>query len=230
MTRVYEPFNGPTQPDLRTKRYMRTTVTAPAEPLIELPRTATEITGPVFGTDDVGDIGVDLTNGNTALGSLSIISGQVMDEDGRPVANALVEFWQANASGKYPHEIDTRPAPDDPHFTGAGRMLTDAEGRYRFTTIKPGAYPVPSSNNWWRPPHIHFSLYGDAFASRLVTQMYFPGDPLNAIDGILQAVPDAGARTRLIAQPDQSLGIHEHALGYRFDIVLRGRAETPMVG
>ncbi len=230
MTRVYEPFNGPTQPDLRTKRYMRTTVTAPAEPLIELPRTATEITGPVFGTDDVGDIGVDLTNGNTALGSLSIISGQVMDEDGRPVANALVEFWQANASGKYPHEIDTRPAPDDPHFTGAGRMLTDAEGRYRFTTIKPGAYPVPSSNNWWRPPHIHFSLYGDAFASRLVTQMYFPGDPLNAIDGILQAVPDAGARTRLIARPDQSLGIHEHALGYRFDIVLRGRAETPMAG
>ena len=204
MTRVYEPFNGPSQPDLRTKRYMRTTITAPAEPLIELPRTATETSGPVFGVDDVGDIGVDLTNGNTVLGSLSIISGQVMDEDGRPVANALVEFWQANASGKYPHEVDTRPAPDDPHFTGAGRMLTDAEGRYRFTTI--------------------------SLATRLVTQMYFPGDPLNAIDGILQAIPDADARTRLIAQQDQSLGIHEHALGYRFDIVLRGRAETPMVG
>lgn len=230
MTRVYEPFGGPSQPDLRTKRYMRTNVTAPAEALIELPRTATETSGPVFGAADVGDVGVDLSNGNTVLGSLSVIAGQVLDEDGRPVANALVEFWQANASGKYPHEVDTRPAPQDQHFTGAGRMLTDAEGRYKFTTIKPGAYPVPSSNNWWRPPHIHFSLYGDAFASRLITQMYFPGDPLNSIDGILQAVPDAAARTRLIAQQDESVGIHEHALGYRFDIVLRGRSETPMVG
>ena len=230
MTRVYEPFGGPSQPDLRTKRYMRTNVTAPAEALIELPRTATETSGPVFGAADVGDVGVDLTNGNTVLGSLSVIAGQVLDEDGRPVANALVEFWQANASGKYPHEVDTRPAPQAPHFTGAGRMLTDAEGRYKFTTIKPGSYPVPSSNNWWRPPHIHFSLYGDAFASRLITQMYFPGDPLNSIDGILQAVPDAAARTRLIAQQDESVGIHEHALGYRFDIVLRGHSETPMVG
>jgi protocatechuate 3,4-dioxygenase, beta subunit len=230
MTRVYEPFGGPTQPDLRTKRYMRTSITAPTEELIELPRTATETSGPVFGAADVGDIGVDLTNGNTVLGSLSVIAGQVLDEDGRPVANALVEFWQANASGKYPHAVDTRPAPQDPNFTGAGRMLTDAEGRYSFTTIKPGAYPVPKANNWWRPPHIHFSLYGDAFASRLITQMYFPGDPLNSIDGILQAVPDAAARTRLIAQQDESLGIHEHALGYRFDIVLRGRSATPMVG
>lgn len=230
MTRVYDPFDGPTQPDLRTKRYMRTGITAPAEPLIALPRTATEASGPVFGPADVGDTGVDLTNGNTVLGSLSVISGQVLDEDGRPVPNALVEVWQANASGKYPHEVDSRPAPQDPNFTGAGRMLTDGEGRYRFLTIKPGAYPVPNSNNWWRPPHIHFSLYGDAFASRLITQMYFPGDPLNAVDGILQAVPDAAARTRLIARQDESLGVHEHALGYRFDIVLRGRSETPMVG
>ena len=150
MSRIYEPFDGPSQPDLRTKRYMRTSITAPAEALIALPRTATETSGPVFGPADVGDVGVDLTNGNTVLGSLSIISGQVLDEDGRPVANALVEFWQANASGKYPHEVDTRPAPQDPNFTGAGRMLTDAEGRYKFSTIKPGACS-PSGTPTARP-------------------------------------------------------------------------------
>ncbi|MCA8927230.1 MAG: carboxypeptidase regulatory-like domain-containing protein [Alphaproteobacteria bacterium] len=229
MTRIYEPFGGPTQPDLRTQRYFRTTTTAPAEPLIPLPRTLTETSGPAFDARDLGGLGTDISNNNTVLGSLMVVAGQVTDEDGRPVPNALVEVWQANASGKYPHEVDARPAPQDPNFTGAARMLTDAEGRYRFTTIKPGAYPVPNTGNWWRPPHIHFSLYGEAFASRLISQMFFPGEPLNAIDGILQAIPDAAARTRLIARPDESLGIHEMALGFRFDIVLRGRNETPMV-
>ena len=229
MTRIYEPFGGPTQPDLRTKAYFRTTLTAPAEPLIELPRTVTETSGPVFGEQDLCGVGVDISNNNTVLGSLMVLAGQVLDEDGRPVPNALVEVWQANASGKYPHEVDSRPAPQDPNFTGAARLLTDAEGRYKITTIRPGAYPVPNTGNWWRPPHIHFSLYGDAFASRLITQMFFPGDPLNDLDSILQAIPDADARNRLIAKPDSSLDIHEHALGFRFDIVLRGRNETPMV-
>lgn len=228
MMRVYEPFGGPTQPDLRTERYFRTTTTAPAEAPIELPRTATETSGPAFDTADLAGLGLDLSNDYKALGSLMVVAGQVLDEDGRPVPNALMEVWQANASGKYPHVADSRPAPQDPNFTGAGRMLTDADGRYRFVTIKPGAYPVPNTGNWWRPPHIHFSLYGDSFSSRLITQMFFPGDPLNAADGILQAVPDAAARTRLIAQPDESLGIPEHALGFRFDIVLRGRNEAPM--
>ena len=230
MVRIYEPFDGPTQPDLRTKRYFRTTTTAPAEPLIPLPRTATETSAPQFDVSDLGTVGLDLSNDNKALGSLTVVSGRVLDEDGRPVPNALIEVWQANASGKYPHEVDGRPAPLDPNFVGAGRMMSDADGGYRFVTIKPGAYPVPQTGNWWRPPHIHFSLYGDAYASRLITQMYFLGEPLNTIDGILQAIPDAVARDRLIAKPDDAFGIHEHALGYRFDIVLRGRNETPMTG
>jgi protocatechuate 3,4-dioxygenase, beta subunit len=226
---LYEPYDDQTQPALHTQKYFRTTLTAPREKLITLPRTPTETSGPAFDADDVGELGVDLSSDNKAIGSLMVLEGRVLDEDGRPVPNALVEMWQANASGKYPHEVDQRPAPQDPNFTGAGRMLTDGEGRYRFVTIKPGAYPVPNSNNWWRPPHIHFSLYGHAFASRLITQMFFPGDPLNERDGILQAVPDGAARNRLIAVPDEAAGIFEHALGFRFDMVLRGRAETPMV-
>jgi len=225
----YAPFDGPAQPRLHTDKYFRTHVTAPREPLIELPRTATETSGPAFGMRDVCDVGVDLSNGNTAIGSLMVLAGRVLDEDGRPIPNAMVEVWQANAAGKYRHEVDSRPAPQDPNFTGCGRMLTDADGWYKFTTIRPGAYPVPNSNNWWRPPHIHFSLHGHAFASRLITQMYFPGDPLNEHDGILQAIPDAAAKKRLIANPDKGLGTYEHALGYRFDVVLRGRGETPMV-
>jgi protocatechuate 3,4-dioxygenase beta subunit len=229
MTRTYEPFGGPTQPDLRTESYFRTTLIAPIQPLIELPRTLTETSGPSFTEADLDGMGTDLTVNNTIVGPLSVIAGQVLDEDGRPVPNALVEFWQANAAGKYPHEVDSRPAPLEKEFVGAGRILTDAEGRYRFLTVKPGAYPVPNTGNWWRPPHIHFSLYGEAFASRMITQMFFPGDPLNDIDGILQAIPDEDAKNRLIAKKDTSLDIHEHALGYRFDLVLRGRNETPMV-
>ncbi len=225
----YAPFDDKSQPGLHTEKYFRTTLTAPREDLIPLPRTATELSGPAFGEADVGGLGVDLTQFNTIVGSRMIVEGSVLDEDGRPVAGSLVEMWQANASGKYPHEVDSRPAPLEPDFVGAGRMLTDADGKYRFATIKPGAYPVPNTRNWWRPPHIHFSLYGPAFASRLVTQMFFPGDPLNELDGILQAVPDAAARDRLIAKPDEGLGEHEFSLGFRFDIVLRGRAETPMV-
>lgn len=230
MARTYDPFDGPTQPALHSQEYFRTTLTAPKQPLVPLPRTLTETSGPVYGEADLDGIGVDISQNNTMIGSLSVVAGRVTDEDGRPVANTLVEFWQANASGKYPHEVDTRDAPQDPGFVGAGRMLTDEDGWYRFTTIKPGAYPVPKTNNWWRPPHIHFSLYGEAFMSRVITQMFFPGEPLNDVDGILQAVHEPNARDRLIAKLDHDLGIHEHALGYRFDMVLRGRNETPMVG
>jgi protocatechuate 3,4-dioxygenase beta subunit len=225
----YAPFDDATQPSLRTEKYFRTTLTAPRESLIPLPRTLTETSGPVFGADDINGMGIDLTQDNTIIGSRMVVEGRVLDEDGRGVPNALIEMWQANASGKYPHEVDSRPAPLEPDFVGAGRMLTDAEGKYRFVTIKPGAYPVPNTGNWWRPPHIHFSIYGHAFASRLITQMFFPGDPLNELDGILQAVPDAAARDRLIAKPEADIGEHEHSLGYRFDLVLRGRSETPMV-
>ncbi len=225
----YDPYDDKTQPSLHAQKYFRTTLTAPKETLIPLPRTLTETSGPLFGEADLDGVGVDLTVNNTIIGSRTIVEGRVLDEDGRPIRNAMVEMWQANAAGKYPHKVDSRPAPIEKEFVGAGRMLTDDDGKYRFITIKPGAYPVPNTANWWRPPHIHFSLYGHAFASRIITQMFFPGDPLNDLDGILQAVPDADARNRLIATPDESIGEHEHSLGLRFDIVLRGRSETPMV-
>ncbi len=224
----YAPYPPGTQPPVGSKRYFRTTQLAPAEPFVEAPVTLSEITGPLFRPDSVAEAETDLTGDGKALGQLMTLAGQVRDEDGRPLPGVLVEIWQANASGKYRHPVDGRDAPLDPNFIGAGRAVTDAEGRYRFLTIKPGAYPVPDSGNWWRPPHIHISLYGYAFMSRMITQMYFPGDPLNESDSIFNSVPDRAARDRLIAQGDPALGIHEHALGYAFDIVLRGRGQTPM--
>jgi protocatechuate 3,4-dioxygenase beta subunit len=150
-----------------------------------------------------------------------------MDEDGRGVPHALVEIWQCNAAGRYIHVRDDHPAPLDPNFTGAGRMITDVEGRYQFVTIKPGAYPWRNHPNAWRPAHIHFSVFGTTFLSRLVTQMYFPNDPLFAYDPIFQSIPDAQARQRLVSSFDLDLTRAEWALGYRFDIVLRGRNATP---
>jgi protocatechuate 3,4-dioxygenase beta subunit len=161
------------------------------------------------------------------LGERIIVTGRVVDEGGRPVPDTLVEVWQANAAGRYIHPRDQHPAPLDPNFTGAGHMVTDAEGCYRFVTIRPGAYPWRNHPNAWRPAHIHFSLLGASFLSRLVTQMYFPGDPLFPFDPIFNAVPDPAARERLIARFDLSTTEPEWALGYRFDIVLRGRAATP---
>jgi protocatechuate 3,4-dioxygenase beta subunit len=151
----------------------------------------------------------------------------VLNEDGRPVPNALVEIWQCNAAGRYIHAKDDHPAPLDPNFTGAGRMVTDADGQYQFTTIKPGAYPWRNHRNAWRPAHIHFSLFGSNFLSRLVTQMYFPGDPLFAHDPIFQSIPDVRARERLVSNFDLALTTPEWALGYRFDIVLHGSGATP---
>ena len=157
-----------------------------------------------------------------------ILTGRVLDSDGRPLRSTLVEIWQANAAGRYPDPVDDHPAPLDPNFTGAGRCLTDAEGRYRFVTVKPGAYPWKNHENAWRPAHVHFSLIGPGLANRLVTQMYFPGDPLLPLDPILQSIADPRGRERLIARFDLGVTVPDWALGYRWDITLRGRASTPL--
>jgi protocatechuate 3,4-dioxygenase, beta subunit len=178
----------------------------------------------------MGPLDNDLTrqHGGEPLGERIIVAGRVLDGDGRPVRNALVEIWQCNAAGRYIHQVDQHPAPLDPNFSGAGRALTDDDGRYRFITIKPGAYPWGNHENAWRPAHIHFSLFGPAFATRLVTQMYFPGDPLFEYDPIFQSVRDPKARERMIARFDLPTTEPEWALGYQWDIVLRGRESTPM--
>ena len=180
-------------------------------------------TGPVFGTSDVepGDSDLTRQHAGEPLGERIIVSGCVLDSGGRPIAKTLVEVWQANAAGRYAHDVDRHPAPLDPNFTGAGRCLTDADGNYTFVTIKPGSYPWTNHPNAWRPAHIHFSVFGRAFADRLVTQMYFPGDPWFAHDPIFQSVSDPKARERLVASFDLEATTPEWALGYRFDIVLR---------
>jgi protocatechuate 3,4-dioxygenase beta subunit len=166
--------------------------------------------------------------GGEPIGERIVVAGRVLDGDGRPVRNQLVEVWQANAAGRYVHKRDQHPAPLDPHFTGVGRCLTDDDGSYRFTTIKPGPYPWRNHRNAWRPAHIHFSLFGTDFTQRMVTQMYFPGDPLFALDPIYQAITDQAARDRLVATYDHDLTTHEWATGYRWDIVLTGSHGTPM--
>jgi protocatechuate 3,4-dioxygenase beta subunit len=187
-----------------------------------------ELVSPAFGHLDVGEIESDLTlqHRGEPMGQRILVNGRVLDGHGQPVRNQLVEIWQANAGGRYIHQRDQHPAPLDPNFTGAGRCLTDDEGRYHFTTIKPGAYPWRNHLNAWRPAHIHFSLFGNAFTQRLVTQMYFPGDPLFALDPIYQSIPDEKARARLIASYDHDLTDPEWALGYRWDIVLTGPQAT----
>jgi protocatechuate 3,4-dioxygenase beta subunit len=187
-----------------------------------------ELTSPAFGARDVGEAESDLTTMSLGepLGERMVVEGRVLDGDGRPVRHQLIEVWQANASGRYRHKRDRHPAPLDPNFTGAGRTLTDEEGRYRFTTIKPGAYPWRNHENAWRPAHIHFSVFGDAFTQRVVTQMYFPGDPLMPLDPIFNAIPDERARAGLIAAYDHELTSPEWALGYRWDIVLTGSRRT----
>jgi protocatechuate 3,4-dioxygenase beta subunit len=230
MTNGYRRDDKGTHPAYLTPEYRSTVRRAPDRPLILLPHTLSEITGPVYGHDRVGALDHDLTRQHAGepLGERIIVTGRVLDGDGRPVRNSLVEIWQCNAAGRYIHRADRHPAPLDPNFTGAGRAMTDDEGRYRFITIKPGAYPWGNHDNAWRPAHIHFSLYGRAFATRLVTQMYFPGDPLFDQDPIFQSVRDPKARGRLIASFDLGTTESEWALGYQFDIVLRGREATPM--
>jgi protocatechuate 3,4-dioxygenase beta subunit len=213
--------------------YKSTVPRSPSKPLVPLAQTLSELTGPVYGQDALGPLDDDLTKNGAVdgepQGERIIVTGRVMDEDGRPVPNTLVEIWQTNAAGRYIHKADQHNAPIDPNFFGAGRCMTDAVGRYRFITVRPGAYPWGNHANGWRPPHIHFSLFGPSFLTRLVTQMYFPGDPLLELDPVFLGVPDSEARERLIAEFSLEVTEPEFALGYAFDIVLRGRRATPMV-
>jgi protocatechuate 3,4-dioxygenase beta subunit len=210
--------------------YRATARRHPRLPLVVIPQTLSEITGPVYPYGSIGPLDFDLTTQHEVppIGERIIVEGQVMDEGGRPVPDTLVEIWQANAAGRYAHRIDSHAAPLDPGFSGAGRTVTDREGRYRFVTIKPGAYPWQNHENAWRPAHIHFSLFGQAFLTRLVTQMYFPGDPLQAFDPIFNAIASAARRERLVAAFSLESTMPGEALAYRFDIVLRGRDATPM--
>jgi len=216
-------------PPLGFPGYRSTALRAPKRPLVLLPHRLTEVTGPLLGEERVSPADADLTRQHEGepQGERIIVTGRVLDSGGRPVAGTLVEIWQTNAGGRYRHEVDRHPAPLDPNFTGLGRCMTDADGRYRFVTIKPGSYPWGNHYNAWRPAHIHFSVFGRAFTQRLVTQMYFPGDPLQPLDPILNSVPDRGARERLVARFEIGLTEPEWALGYSWDIVLRGTAATP---
>src|SRR5262245_1836289 len=212
--------------------YANTIRRAPAHALLHINPEAAELTGPVFGSDAIGpgdnDLTLNPTTGARALGQRIIVTGRVLEDDGRPVPNTLVEIWQANAAGRYRHQADDGCAPLDPNFVGGGRVLTDANGEYRFTSIRPGAYPWGNHYNAWRPSHIHLSVFGSSFPSRLVTQMYFPGDPLLPLDPIFNSVPCEQGRQLLIARYAHDVTEPGVALGYRFDIVLRGRDETPM--
>jgi len=218
------------QPPNLFASYVSAQKRAPKEPLVLMPHTLSEVTGPVYGHSKVAPENSDLTRQHKGepLGERIIVSGRVLDENGRAVPQALIEIWQANAAGRYIHHRDQHPAPLDPNFSGAGRLVTDAEGRYKFTTIKPGAYPWRNHPNAWRPAHIHFSLFGPSFITRLVTQMYFPGDPLIPLDPIYNSIPDAKAAARMVSRFDLETTVPEWALGFRFDIVLRGREATPM--
>jgi protocatechuate 3,4-dioxygenase, beta subunit len=209
--------------------YKSTVSRSPSRPLVLLPHQLTEVTGPLFGEDRVrpGDSDLTTRHEGEAIGQRIIVHGRVLDSDGRPVPDALLEVWQANAGGRYRHTGDDWPAPLDPNFTGLGRAVTDNLGRYRFVTIKPGAYPWGNHHNAWRPAHIHFSLFGRAFTQRLVTQMYFPDDPLFAYDPIWNSIPDPKARQRLVSRFDLETTVPNWALAFEFDIVLRGRDETP---
>jgi protocatechuate 3,4-dioxygenase, beta subunit len=219
-----------THPPLLYPGYRATVARAPARPLTVLPHLLTEVTGPLLGEGRVGELDHDLTRQHPGepLGERTIVHGRVLDGDGRPVPRTLVEVWQANAAGRYAHDLDRHPAPLDPNFTGVGRCLTDDQGGFRFVTVRPGAYPWKNHPNAWRPAHIHFSLFGRSFVQRLVTQMYFPGDPLFEFDPILNSIRDQRARERLVASFDPSETVPEWALAYRFDIVLRGRDATPV--
>ncbi len=222
------PLPG-SQPANDSPEYGSTHRRHPLQPLLRFAHTVTEATGPQFSPSQFPPL-VDLSvvDGRMAQGERIIVRGRVTDEDGRPVPNTMVEVWQANAAGRYAHPRDQHDAPLDPNFKGNGRVFTDADGWYQYQSIKPGAYPWANHYNAWRPNHIHYSLFGAGFATRLITQMYFPGDPLLDLDPIYNTVPDERARKRLVSQFDIEVTRPHFALGYRFDIVLRGRDATPM--
>src|SRR5262245_32255587 len=221
---------GGTQPVLDFPPYRSSLLRHPTKDLRHADPEGAELIAPVFGHSDVDPLESDLTiqGGGEPIGERIRVRGRVLDGDGRPVCGQLVEIWQANAAGRYIHKRDQHPAPVDPHFTGVGRCLTDEDGAYAFTTIKPGPYPWRNHHNAWRPAHIHFSLFGTDFTQRMITQMYFPGDPLFGLDPIFQAVTDQKARDRLVATYDHDLSEHEWLLGYRWDIVLTGSHATLM--
>jgi protocatechuate 3,4-dioxygenase beta subunit len=230
MTDIYRRDDPRAQPPSLHPDYRSTALRSPLEPLVRIPQTITEVTGPAGCWENLmGGSLADLTTQQKAppIGQRIIVSGRVLDENHRAVPNTVMEIWQANAAGRYIHSADNWDAPIDPNFTGAGRVVTDAEGRYSFVTIRPGAYPWGNHHNAWRPAHIHLSLLGDAFATRLVTQMYFPDDPLIEIDPIANAVP-MPYRQRMVSRFDIETTKPAWALGYLFDIVLRGRDATPM--
>ena len=229
MTFAYPVSSNAAHPAHLSPGYRSSIKRAPQKPLIIMRQTLSELTGPVYGHETVRENDHDLTmqHAGEPLGERIIVHGHVLDEDGRGVPNALVELWQANACGRYVHVVDQHPAPLDPNFTGAGRAQSDAQGYYRFVTIKPGAYPWQNHYNAWRAAHIHFSVFGPAFATRLITQMYFPGDPLMANDPIFCCTADESARNRLISLFDMQTTMPLHALGYQFDIVMSGRDATP---
>ncbi len=213
--------------------YRSSVLRAPRRPPVRLPdEWFHHVAGPAFGRIPVRPEDADLTrqHGGDPIGERIIVSGRVLDSDGEPVRETLVEVWQANAAGRYADPVDNHQAPLDPNFTGAGRCRTDSDGRYRFVTIKPGAYPWQNHVNAWRPAHVHFSLFGPQLCSRLVTQMYFPGDPLMRFDPILNSIADPRGRKLLVASFDIAATTPEWALAYRWDIVIRGRNATPMEG
>ena len=230
MTFAFPPESLKAFPPRLWPAYASTPKRAPSKPLIIMPHTLTELTGPVYGHDTVRPGDEDLTKQHKEepIGERIIVHGRVLDEDDRPVPDTLVELWQANACGRYIHVVDQHPAPLDPNFTGAGRAVTNKDGYYKFITIKPGPYPWRNHHNAWRPAHIHFSVFGHSFLSRLVTQMYFPGDPLFPYDPIYNSVSDEKARERMVSTFDLENTVPEWALCFRFDIVLRGRNQTPM--
>lgn len=227
---VYPRESARDDPPYSWPAYGSTRLRAPREPLIVIPQTLSELTGPAFGHNPVQASDADLTIQSAAapIGERIVVHGRVLDEQQRPIPQTLVELWQANATGRYQHVADQHDAPLDPNFFGAGRCITDVEGRYRFVTIRPGAYPWGNHPNAWRPAHIHLSVFGPCFLTRLVTQMYFPGDPLFPFDPIFNSITDAGARERMVAKFDLDATVPQWALGFRFDIVLRGPRATPM--
>jgi protocatechuate 3,4-dioxygenase beta subunit len=232
---TFAPYDSATQPVRRIVGYPNTQARTPVQAPVARVITAGEMSGPVFAAPrpEEANLTVTAPGRPRAMGQLLHLTGRVLDENGRPMAGVLLEIWQCNAAGKYIHHNDPSPVPVDPNFLGVGRAMTDGEGRYRIRTIKPAGYAVPehafpgTQKNWWRPPHIHFSLFGPAFTSRLITQMFFPGEPLNGLDLILNAIPDAAARARLVATFAPHLNTDDGALGFVHDFVLRGRQATP---
>ena len=229
MATVIEPRDPRTQPERIIAGYPQTALRNPAQPLVKRAPTLSELTGPAGLAERVRLLGGDIAGhgAKQAIGQLIHLRLRVLDEDGAPVAGAMVEMWQANAAGRYTHPNDDDHAPVDANFYGAARMVTDDSGLIELRTVKPGAYPVPTKDGWWRPPHIHFSVFGRVWLSRLITQMYFPGEPLNALDRIMNAVPDMASRERLVARLVPPTPEPYNALAYEHQIVLRGRAATP---